>query len=118
MVLEGKADLQLPPVLAFVLPIIFWERFDVNGMRSETITVSTCTQRPHRTWSGARTGTRSGSFGFFDCMAEAGTATRGTQPPCGCSTAAGASQAGGRRGRRAGGHRKGDTASLRAAERR
>ena len=61
MVLEGKADLQLPPVLAFVLPIIFWERFDVNGMRSETITVSTCTQRPHRTWSGARTGTRSGS---------------------------------------------------------
>ena len=50
MVLEGKADLQLPPVLAFVLPIIFWERFDVNGMRSETITVSTCTQRPHRTW--------------------------------------------------------------------
>ena len=61
MVLEGKADLQLPPVLAFVLPIIFWERFDANGMRSETITVSTCTQRPHRTWSGARTGTRSGS---------------------------------------------------------
>ena len=50
MVLEGKADLQLPPVLAFVLPIIFWERFDVNGMRSETITVSTCTQRPHRKW--------------------------------------------------------------------
>ena len=86
---------------------------DTVGMRSETITVSTCTQRPHRTWSGARTGTRSGSFGFFDCMAEAGTATRGTQPPCGCSTAAGASQAGGRRGRRAGGHRKGDTASLR-----
>ena len=36
--------------LAFVLPIIFWERFDVNGMRSETITVSTCTQRPHRKW--------------------------------------------------------------------
>ena len=56
-------------------------RVDTVGMRSETITVSTCTQRPHRTWSGARTGTRSGSFGFFDCMAEAGTAALAGHSP-------------------------------------
>ena len=36
--------------LAPCLPCGALRRLDTVGMRSETITVSTCTQRPHRTW--------------------------------------------------------------------
>ena len=36
--------------LAPCLPCWALRRLDTVGMRSETITVSTCTQRPHRTW--------------------------------------------------------------------
>ena len=80
MVLEGKADLQLPPVLAFVLPIIFWERFDVNGICPSSYVALVCVKK-HNARGQAHGLARDRAARCFDCMAEAGTAALAGHSP-------------------------------------